>query len=277
MVDPNPPQVFGTWYHDRVAPGAVISGYATHRALGQYQRIPDRVQGLRVDPGDGGAPLALQAQVLGDQRAVGQGQEAVVAPVDRKFPFGNYPAVPVQPVEERTVDRVDRPVGVGQDRPAPHMVSARQLPRGGHRLQAVRVYALYPAVGGRAGEGRHGASEEPFPRVALHHHHVPPIVVTSGDRRGARGGIQAAGPGLLATVAPALHGPARGPIAGAGVGPVQRGGHTGTLATPSLAERGQVVASRMRGRLRAAAAGSSTRPRPTSRSRARAAHRWSAT
>ena len=35
-------------------------------------------------------------------------------------------------------------------------------------------------------------------------------------------------PGLLATVAPALHGPARGPIARAGGGPIQRGGHTET-------------------------------------------------
>ncbi len=119
--------MFGARHVDRVAVRVVVSGDPTHRPFGEGDRISDQAQVVRVEASDGRSTLALKAQVLSDQRSVREGQQPVVAAVDRKFPLGDHLAVRIQPVEVRAVDRVNGPVGVGQDCPTPHVVPARQV------------------------------------------------------------------------------------------------------------------------------------------------------
>ena len=114
---------------------------AEHEARGVAEGHPVG-QPLR-GPGEEGA-LPLQPQILGEQRAVRQGEEAVVAAVDHR-PLGlDVEVVGVQPVEMGAVHRVHRTVGVDQDRATPHVVAARQVRRSNERFERRRVEPLDP-------------------------------------------------------------------------------------------------------------------------------------
>jgi len=53
----------------------------------------NKIEGLGIDSRERGAALSFEAQVFGDERAVGQGQQPVVAAVDGKPPFGQHAQV----------------------------------------------------------------------------------------------------------------------------------------------------------------------------------------
>ena len=197
-----------------------VGSDAAHRALGQHERLAHQLQRLWLEASEGGASLVLEPQVLGDDRAVAQGQHPVVGAVLGQPPLGQHrQVVGVELVQVRAVDAVDGAVGVGQDRPAPHMAAARQPLRAGHRLQGLgvgaaraQVQALHPAVGLRTAEGGHGPAQVPLVRLALHEHHVPAPVAPRGPRRRARRRIEAPHGRLLPPVASTLGRPRRRPV-----------------------------------------------------------------
>ena len=103
-----------------------ISGDAAHRAFGQGECLTDRLERFRVEPAQGRVTLPVEAEVLREQRAVAQGQEAVVAAVDERALFLDVEVIWVETVQIRAVDGVDGSVCMGEDRPAPDVISARQ-------------------------------------------------------------------------------------------------------------------------------------------------------
>ena len=107
---------------------AKIGGDAAHRAFGEQERLADDFEGVGVEPGDGGATLAPEPKVFGDERAVGEGEQPVVAAVGGEASLGlDGEAVGVEAVQVRAVHRHDRAVRMGDDCPAPDVFATRQL------------------------------------------------------------------------------------------------------------------------------------------------------
>ena len=66
-------------------------------------------------------------------------------------------------MDVRAVDGDNRAVGVGNDRPAPHVIAARQLWRGDNRFETDRIDALHPPEWRWPGKCRHRATHVQLP------------------------------------------------------------------------------------------------------------------
>ena len=207
---------------------ANIGGDAAHRTLGQGECRTDRLEGFCIEPAQGCHALSVEAEVLGEQRAIAQGQETVVTAVDEGTLVLDVEVVGVETVQVRPVHGIDRPVRMGEDRPAPDMTPARQFWRQSQCLERHWIELLDPAKRRRSAEGRHRASHVPLPRVASDGHDVPPSGATSGHPRRSGGSVEPTGRRLLSTVAAAFNRPRRRPVPRGGGGPVS-GEHRRTL------------------------------------------------
>ena len=135
--------------------------------LGQLQPS-HQVQGDRIE-GDQFARLtrlglhadawSRTAEVLGDERAVGKPDEAVVGPIPRQPPRGNNPQVRIEPVDVVPEDHVDGSGVVNPETARPDR-TARQLGRACDDVQGSGVDGLDAAD--RPVAGRVAQEEEPL-------------------------------------------------------------------------------------------------------------------
>ena len=192
-----------------------IGSDPSHRSLGEHQRLAENLKGSRVEAGERRAALALKPQVLRDQRAVRQRQQPIVRTVCWQPAFDQYrEIIRVEAMEVITVDRHNRPVGVGEDRTTPNMLTARQPWRGCENIECCWVDAFHPSEWWRPTERSHRAAHVPLPAVSLDCHNVPFVVVARNHTRCTGGCIESSGAGLLPPVPAALDGPCRRPIPG---------------------------------------------------------------